>query len=81
MRFVSRKESAERGCYYCTHSRSVPQSFQANVKDCIIFCDYYDCPYSELDGYKKYDDYLRENGLYCNMKHILVIDEEVEEWK
>lgn len=81
MRFVSRKEAAKRGCYYCTHSRDVPKSFQANVKNCIIFCEHYECPYSELDFYQKYDDYLKENGLYCNMRYFLDIDEEVEEWE
>lgn len=56
MRFVTKKESVSKGCQYCVHKIT-------DKKDTVYACKKYECPYTELDGYRNYDDYLEQNGM------------------
>ena len=63
MKFITKREYVEKGCRYCVHCRF-------NGKGTPYICEYYDCPYEELDGYDTYDNYLKENGLDFYMKLV-----------
>lgn len=74
MKLITRKESVARGCQYCTHSRNIPSVFVHNVKDVVFFCNNFDCPYEELDGHKTYEDYMKENGMYYDMRRFNLVE-------
>jgi hypothetical protein len=66
MRRVSKAEQAKRGCRYCRYVDRVRES-----RAIFLACPANKCPFRELDKYKSYTDYLKENGGDKNMKEIL----------
>lgn len=49
-RIVTQAERDQRGCQYCEESRNG------------WMCPYEVCPYTEMDGFTKYQDYLKSTG-------------------
>lgn len=67
MRILRRKEQTKRGCLYCTQMEKKMYGGRLST-----FCPYDKCPYHELDGYKKYTDYLKDS--YDPFKELLKED-------
>lgn len=56
MRFIKQKEIVARGCRLCTHK-------MVGESGAVYACKKFECPYKELDGYERFNDYLEDNGL------------------
>jgi hypothetical protein len=53
-RVLTQKEQVKRGCRYCTDcTTTVSNSLNRNA------CKHSKCPYTELDKYPKYSDYIK----------------------
>ena len=56
-RYIDEKEREKRGCKYCLDG-----FIMAYTRD--LFCNHRKCPYRELDGYKSYEDFIKECDVY-----------------
>ena len=57
MRRITAKEISGRGCKFCTDMRKQKPFESANYF--ALYCAHEKCPCRELDGYKRYDDFIR----------------------
>lgn len=62
MRVVTKKEIKKRGCYYC-----LDYVKKKRGKVCI----HHECPYHELDKYRKYKDYLKNEAPTIDLRKLL----------
>lgn len=58
MRKLKIKEIEQRGCKWCKDMQKQKPYESANYF--AQLCPHKKCPYRELDGYKCYDDFIRE---------------------
>jgi hypothetical protein len=54
MRYLNKKEIKQRGCLFCA-DHATKRLYKAQR----VACPHSVCPYRELDGYKRYADYLK----------------------
>lgn len=76
MRFLENDEINKRGCKECTHvykHRQVKQ-YEGGAKHIVVckYCPYVKCPYTELDDFDTYEDYLKslkkKGAFYANSR-------------
>ena len=60
MRKIGNKERIQRGCDRCADS--ISPSEDVTHKRTHRRCPYKACPYTELDGFDRYKDYVRSIG-------------------
>lgn len=63
---VSFDEKLQRGCNYCANSSKTKGYINKETGGYVkvnTICPYDKCPYTELDGYSSYSEYLRKNSM------------------
>lgn len=63
MRLLEKDVVEQRGCKYCADSKRIKviKAYKRVKKPVYVFqCSYEVCPYTELDSYKSYEDFLKK---------------------
>lgn len=78
VRVVTSAEKRKRGCVYCVDNVREENSRGINVGR---YCPFEKCPYSELDKYKTYEQYIRSTDLsgFAKALEALGLTEEEED--
>lgn len=62
MRRLTRDEMKQRGCLYCLDYKMLKHDEKKRK-----MCMHDKCPYRELDGYKTYNQFLKDTGFDISM--------------